>query len=111
MIRRELVVGPSRGGEDDAVDVAVAGGIELRGHRAEEVDGEVMAAQQPVRAEAQDLLACVAFDVIGERHFQPIVTSCRVVSTSKRTALSASPLPLRCQNAPVIEASKLIDLI
>jgi hypothetical protein len=30
-----------------------------------------MAAQQPVRAEAQDLLAGVAFDVIGERRFQP----------------------------------------
>jgi hypothetical protein len=30
-----------------------------------------MAAQQPVRAEARDLLAGVALDVIGERHPQP----------------------------------------
>src|SRR6266571_9070723 len=75
-LRNELVVAlpgvaPSRGGNDDAVDVAVAGGVEQPGGPAEDVDGEVMAAQQPVRAEAGDLLAGVAFDVIGERHFQP----------------------------------------
>jgi hypothetical protein len=64
-------VASSRGGDDDAVDVAVASGIEQPGGPAEDVDGEVMAAQQPVRAEARDLLAGVTFDVIGERYFQP----------------------------------------
>jgi hypothetical protein len=38
-------VGPSRGGDDDAVDVAVVGGIQLPGRPAEDVEGEVMAAQ------------------------------------------------------------------
>src|SRR6266567_9204515 len=75
-LRDELIVAlpgvaPARGRDDDAVDVAVAGGVEHPGRPAEDVDGEVMAAQQPVRAEARDLLAGVAFDVIGKRHFQP----------------------------------------
>src|SRR6266700_618301 len=75
-LRNELVVAlpgvaPSRGGDDDAVDVAVAGGVEQPGGPAEDVDGEVMAAQQPVRAEAGDLLAGVALDVTGERRLQP----------------------------------------
>ena len=74
--RDELVVAlprvaPSRGGDDDAVDVTVVGGVQQPGRPAEDVDGEVMAAEQSVRAEARDLLAGVAFDVIGERHFQP----------------------------------------
>src|SRR6266568_1747218 len=75
-LRDELIVAlpgvaPARGRDDDAVDVAVAGGVEHPGRPAEDVDGEVMAAQQPVRAEARDLLAGVALDVIGERYFQP----------------------------------------
>src|SRR5215471_12274190 len=75
-LRDELVVAlpgvaPSRGGDDDAIDVAVIGGVEQPGGPAEDVNGEVMAAQQAVRAEARDLLAGVAFYVIGKRHFQP----------------------------------------
>ena len=57
--RDELVVAlpgvaPSRGGDDYAVDVAIVGGVQQPGRPAEDVDGEVMAAQQSVRAEARD---------------------------------------------------------
>src|SRR5882762_5858839 len=71
---RDLVLvvqpGSSRGGDDDAIYVAVVGGVEHCGRAGVDVDGEVVAAQQPVRAEARDLLPGVAPDVIGERHFQ-----------------------------------------
>ena len=62
-------VASSRGGDDDAVDVAVVGGVEHAGRPADDVDGEVVAAQQPVGAEARDLLAGVAFDVFGKCRF------------------------------------------
>src|SRR6202040_2241158 len=55
-------VAPSRGGNDDAVDVAVVAGIAQPGRPADHVDCEVRAAQQPVRAEARDLLAGMALD-------------------------------------------------
>src|SRR5579884_571779 len=64
-------VASSRGVDDDAVDVAVVGGVEHPGRPADNVDGEVMTAQQSIRAEAQDLFAGMAFDVIWERHLQP----------------------------------------
>src|SRR4029077_18616664 len=50
-------VAPTRGGGDDAVDVAGVAGVEHAGRPADDVDGEVMAAQQSVRAEARDLFA------------------------------------------------------
>src|SRR5947209_10714557 len=74
--RDELVVAlpgvaSSRGGNDDAVDVAVIGGVQQPRRPAEDIDGEVMAAQQPVRAEARDLLAGVTLDLIRECYLQP----------------------------------------
>src|SRR5260221_8562440 len=62
-------VAASCGGDDDADDVAIVGGVQHPGRSAEDVDGEVMAAQQPVRPEARDLLLGVALDVVGESHF------------------------------------------
>ena len=55
---------PSRGGDDDAIDVAVVGGVEQPGRSADHVDSEVVAPERSIRTEARDLLACVAFDVL-----------------------------------------------
>src|SRR5213596_2952815 len=63
--------GPPRGWDDDAVDVAIISGVEQTGCSAEDVDGEVMPPQQPVGAEAGDLLAGVTLDVLRERDFEP----------------------------------------
>src|SRR3954452_20704832 len=64
-------VAPSRGGGDDGLDVTYVGGVEHPGRPAEDVDREVMAAHQPVVAQACDLFSGMAFDVIGECHFPP----------------------------------------
>ena len=52
------------------LDVAVVSGVKGRGDAAQDVDGEVMTAEQPVGAEAQDLLSAMGLDVIGERDLQ-----------------------------------------
>ena len=64
-------VDPPLGGDDDPVYFAIVGGIVQTRCAAQDVDGVVVAAQQPVRAKARDLLAGMAFDVFGKRHLQP----------------------------------------
>jgi len=54
------------GGEEDAVYVAIVGGVIEAGGAAEDVDGVVVTAEQAVGTEAGDLFAGVALDAIGE---------------------------------------------
>src|SRR5271170_7668133 len=59
------------GGEYDAVHMAVVEGVVEAGGAAENVHGVVVAAEQTVVAEAENLFAGVARHVVGEGHFQP----------------------------------------
>src|SRR5208337_5590947 len=63
-LRDELVVtlpsvDPPLGGDDDPVYFAIVGGIVQSGCAAQDIDGVVLTAQQPVGAEARDLFARV----------------------------------------------------
>jgi hypothetical protein len=58
------------GGDEDAVHVAIVGGVIEAGGTAEDVDGVVVAAEQAVGAEAGDLLFGMAFDGAGKSNFE-----------------------------------------
>jgi hypothetical protein len=78
-------IGASLGGNDDAADVAVVGGVEFGGRPGYDVDGEVMAAKEAVGAEADFCLRVWLLMSSGKvtssrRHVSP-PTSIGVISS------------------------------